>query len=237
MNGNRTEKVAVVGAGNAAWFFQHAVPGAVAVPPRTLVGLPDDADLYILAVSDDAIARVAQELPQLGGVVAHCSGTAPLDVLAAHKRRGVVWPMQTLTRGRPIKPEDVPLVVEGDSVETAQKLEAWARKWGCPVTVADGETRRRMHLASVVANNFTNHLWAVARQIMLQSGQSPQLLRPIMAETLRKALDMGPEAAQTGPARRRDGQTMSRHLEMLTPEWAEIYRAISEDITSQHSNA
>jgi predicted short-subunit dehydrogenase-like oxidoreductase (DUF2520 family) len=74
--------------------------------------------------------------------------------------------------------------------------------------------------------------------IATEAGFDPSLLRPLMEETVRKALRTGPERAQTGPAVRHDVSTMESHLELLSfsPEYKELYRLISRMITGHYKN-
>ena len=58
--------------------------------------LTENADICLLAVSDDAIATMAQQVPLQKGTVCHFSGTIGLDVLAPHPNRAVCWPVYSI---------------------------------------------------------------------------------------------------------------------------------------------
>ena len=62
------------------------------------------ADIYLIAVSDRAVAEVASSLPIApSAVVAHTAGSVPVDALPAYfERRAVFYPFQTFTAGRPV---------------------------------------------------------------------------------------------------------------------------------------
>ena len=85
-------KVAVIGTGNVGTQFAR-IFGTEPVSPRTLYGLPDDADIYVISVSDSAVKEVADRLPELPGIVVHTTGSVPMDALACVKCG------QLLTRG------------------------------------------------------------------------------------------------------------------------------------------
>lgn len=227
----------IIGTGNVGHFFLHLLPSSVVVQPRALEGMPVMADLYIIAVKDDAIASIARRLRNVNGVVTHTSGTVGMDVLSRCRRRGVLYPLQTLTRGVGLKVKDVPMLVEGSDQETTRMLLDLARGWVDNAFPASSEVRRKAHLAAVMANNFTNHLWTLASEILERESLPKELLFPLMDETLRKAKAIGPQAAQTGPARRGDTGTMESHMEMLPELQAEIYRKLSESITSHYADA
>ena len=92
-----------------------------------------------------------------------------------------------------------------------------------------------MHLAAVFACNFTNYLWGVAAEILGKQQIGMEFLYPLIRETLDKALKIGPQKAQTGPAARGDAATMQRHLEMLkhNKAYAEIYELMSRRIAEK----
>jgi predicted short-subunit dehydrogenase-like oxidoreductase (DUF2520 family) len=62
------------------------------------------------------------------------------------------------------------------------------------------------------------------------------LLKPLIRETIDKALALGPIQAQTGPAKRGDLEILDKHLEILQSDEkaAEIYRLISQHIIDTH---
>lgn len=191
------------------------------------------ADLYLISVSDRAVGEVAASLHfPPGAAVAHTAGCVPLDALPAHiARRGVLYPLQTFTRGRAVDFSEIPLFVEADDAAFGAELEAVARLLSRRVLAADSALRRRIHLAGVFVSNFANHMFALGERTMEQAGLSADLLRPLLTETAAKALD-APSAAdvQTGPAVRGDRQTQERHLTLLDDELRRLYTTISESI-------
>src|SRR5690554_3736694 len=56
------------------------------------------ADLYIISVSDDAIAEISEQLPFSDRLVVHTSGTKPMDILSGSNRKGVFYPLQTFSK-------------------------------------------------------------------------------------------------------------------------------------------
>ncbi len=93
-------KVSVIGTGNVGTHLCVAlsdkVDELVSVNSRTLEDLPLDSDIYILSVSDRAISDVAARMPAVRGIVAHTSGSIPMDVLTPYTdRAGVFYPLQT----------------------------------------------------------------------------------------------------------------------------------------------
>lgn len=201
---------------------------------QNLGELDEKVDFIILAVSDSAIAEVAEALPETSAIVVHCSGSLDIEILS-HKRSkfyGVFWPIQSIS-GPPFTDLlQVPIAVEGNAGETEKMLLALADSVSNRTFTAGSSERRKLHLAAVFINNFGNALYHAAFQIVNETGQKPEIFKPLMLETMRKALEFSPEKSQTGPAKRGDDITMEMHLEMLgnKPEVKEVYKVLSEYI-------
>jgi predicted short-subunit dehydrogenase-like oxidoreductase (DUF2520 family) len=254
--GNDIRRITVIGSGNVAEALALNIAGAwgvelVEVVARNaergeaiamaagcdFVEMGDEvaqADLYIIAVSDRAVAEVAEamELSE-EAIVVHTAGSVELSTLG-RGRRGVFYPFQTFTAGRAIDLSDVPIFIEGSDEATTAALEAFAEQLSSKVYRADSHRRREIHLSGVWACNFVNALYGVAADVLHErEGLSFEVLQPLILETAHKAAEaVHPAAVQTGPARRGDNEVMARHEAMLTdkPELQEIYRLISEEI-------
>jgi predicted short-subunit dehydrogenase-like oxidoreductase (DUF2520 family) len=254
--GNDIRRITVIGSGNVAEALALNIAGAwgvelVEVVARNaergeaiamaagcdFVEMGDEvaqADLYIIAVSDRAVAEVAEamELSE-EAIVVHTAGSVELSALG-RGRRGVFYPFQTFTAGRAIDLSDVPIFIEGSDEATTAALEAFAEQLSSKVYRADSHRRREIHLSGVWACNFVNALYGVAADVLHErEGLSFEVLQPLILETAHKAAEaVHPAVVQTGPARRGDSEVMARHEAMLTdkPELQEIYRLISEEI-------
>lgn len=193
------------------------------------------ADIYLIAVSDRAVESVAAELPApKGAIVAHTAGSIPLAAIPEREGgRGVFYPLQSFTSGRSRAIEGAPIFIEGDSAEVCAMLRHLAECMGLKAEDADSERRRKLHLAGVFVNNFVNHLYAVATEMVEGEGLSFEVLRPIIRETAAKAIaSADPRSVQTGPARRGDREVIERHLMMLTNDNTkrQIYNYLTESI-------
>lgn len=187
-------------------------------------------DCVLLAVSDRSIGAVARGLHlHPTTVVAHTSGAVDIGALGTHPRRGVFYPLQSFTKGREVDFGAVPLFVEGSDAATAEALTALARRIGGSVHAADSECRRRIHLAGVLANNFTNALYGWAVETVRRAGLPAEVLDALILETARKAVDAhDPARVQTGPAVRGDRLSQLRHLELLDDRHRELYELLSK---------
>lgn len=195
--------------------------------------IPRDADAYIIAVADRAVASVATALGAVEGIVAHTSGSVSMDELAGGGARhiGVFYPLQTFSKDAEVDMSQVPFFIEAGDDATYGGLSALARLIGGAAYAADSSHRAILHLAAVFACNFANRLWGIAEEVLEPAGYPLTVFRPLLAETLRKAMDVGPTAAQTGPAVRHDENVIAKQLaELGEGENAELYRLFTRQI-------
>ncbi|WP_190808517.1 Rossmann-like and DUF2520 domain-containing protein [Flagellimonas sp. S3867] len=189
-----------------------------------------DADVYIIAVKDDAIVQVAEHLSSKKGIVVHTSGAKEMDCIPI-PNRGVFYPLQTFTEGKPLDFKDIPVCLEVKQDSSLQLLQALAQEVSGRVYQIDSEQRKKLHLAAVFVNNFTNHLYHIGEDICQKEGLSFSLLQPLIQETAKKILEISPIEAQTGPARRGDDQSIKSHLSLLkNQKHVELYTLFSEAI-------
>lgn len=190
----------------------------------------------LICIPETFIAEFTAELPPARGLVIHTSGNSPVDLIdERHPRRGVIWPLQSFSRGRRPDWDNIPLIIEEESSEPGA-VEDFAKRISPNIFHYTGLDRSLLHLSAVLVNNFTNALYAEAASLLEQRNLDFSLLLPLIRETAAKVTDMSPVDAQTGPARRSDAGTMQRHLELLAhkPELAELYVLISRLIARQH---
>jgi predicted short-subunit dehydrogenase-like oxidoreductase (DUF2520 family) len=127
----------------------------------------------------------------------------------------------------------VPIFIEAEDEVTKERLKEFAHFISERVAEADSERRRSIHLAGVFVNNFTNQLYALGGDVMLEAGLSFDMLKPLIEETASKAVaSADPRSVQTGPAVRGDRAVCDKHLEMLAEDerMQKIYKDITESI-------
>lgn len=215
---------------------EHAAEAALPVnarPVTLLSGLRHDVDLFLMAVKDDAIAEVAENLAGTGTAVAHTAGSVPMEVLSGcSPDYGVFYPFQTFSRSRQTDTAGTPFCLEASNRHTYELLESLAESIGGRVYRAGSVQRKALHLAGAFACNFTNHCYALAEELLKQEGLEFEIIKPLIRETTEKALLLGPREAQTGPAVRGDREVIKVHLELLKdrPAYARLYKQLSESI-------
>ncbi len=196
------------------------------LPPQQLV---------ILCVPDIAIASVLEEIPK-NCPVAYTSGSTELKTFSNRDNLGVIYPLQTFTKGVPLNIFEIPFFIEAKNEYFARLLFDLAWKISRKVSYASSEKRGDLHLAAVWVNNFTNHMNFIADQFLKSKDLEFEHLKPLLLETAKKLQTESPREAQTGPARRNDDTTIVKHLSELTGDKKEIYRILSESIQKTYKN-
>jgi predicted short-subunit dehydrogenase-like oxidoreductase (DUF2520 family) len=192
-----------------------------------------DADVYLIAVADEAISDVAKHVHVPGKVVAHTAASIKKDVLKSMSHHyGVLYPLQSLRKDKAELPE-IPLFIDASDEIARKKLEQLADSISKGHVMQAGENERlKMHIAAVVASNFVNHLYTVAEDFCNKEGIDFQQLIPLIEETAQRIKSISPSKVQTGPAIRNDQATIEQHLKLLEkyPKLKAIYEMMTRSI-------
>ncbi len=245
----------LIGTGNLAYHFyrllsqsplvSHCIAWYRNKPPATGFGntqkLPSDwreipdADITLLALPDIEIRNASARLGTHSGLVLHASGATPLQDLEPHPSRGVMYPLQTLSRNKDLPAERIPVFVEASGPAELNILMDLAGSVFPRVQEAHSEERLRLHLAAVIANNFSNYLYDWSLAICRTQDVDFRYLLPLIQETTGKLASVDPGEAQTGPAVRQDNSTIKKHLDLLeTAEEKELYQLLTNAIIKRH---
>lgn len=256
------QNISFIGSGNLAWHLAPALDNAGFVVKEvysrnarhaelltgrlyqaevkaTLDFSTSPSSIFIVAVNDESINEIAREiiLPE-EAVLAHTSGSVPLNDLqfAATPNIGVFYPLQTFSKNKKADFSQTPIFIESVNHETEIALTSLAQAISNQVRKIASEERKALHIAAVFASNFTNHMLTMASEIMEQNGLDYDWLKPLISETINKSLQLGPEEAQTGPAKRGDLEILEEHLIFLQndPAAAEVYKLISQHIIDHY---
>lgn len=197
-----------------------------------LTVLKKDADLYLVSLSDDALAELTHTLELGDRLVAHTAGAVSIHALdKVSTRFGVFYPLQSLRAELPELPH-IPMMVEGNTPAVQESLKQIALTISNQVEEGNGEKRLKLHLAAVFCNNFTNHLYHLAAGYCQQEGLDFNLLQPLIIETALRLRHISPAGAQTGPAIRNDQATIQKHLSLMqqNPGMKEVYELMTKSI-------
>lgn len=200
--------------------------------------ISNESGLTIISVSDNAIEEILENVSFGSSLVVHTSGSIPMKVFKNKVLNyGVLYPLQTFSKERKLNFSEVPLCIEANSSANLEVLNHISSLLSERVVFMTSKKRLSMHLAAVIACNFSNHLYTLAKSVLDEKGLSFDLLNPLIKETTGKAVELGPEAVQTGPAVRNDENVIEKHLKLLSfsPELKELYLQLSNSIRETHS--
>lgn len=235
-------KIDIIGRGNVATHLYNAlsnVSDVLIVNPHEPNSSRIDCDLCIICVSDKVIEKIALQLADHNAILVHTSGSIPMSVLASRKEGyGVFYPLQTFTKGTELNYSEIPFFIEASDAQTKKILWNIASLITNKIYEADSEARKRLHLASVFACNYVNHMFYIADQILNESSFDLTVLLPLINQTVEKVSKITPYNAQTGPARRGDSEVIDNHINMLSdkPKLANIYSSMANSIRELYSS-
>ena len=246
-------KIVILGAGNVAGHLFKAFQATenfevVQVYNRSETALEDfksetaitthladlkDAAIYLVCVKDDAIKEIISRLAHKEGIIAHTSGSVPLSTSA--KRNAVFYPLQTFSKQKEVNFQEIPFCLETSEEKDFSLLEKLAKSVSEKVFSISSEQRQKLHLAAVFANNFSNHMFAIAEDLCAQHQVPFEVLSALIKETAQKATQNSPKEVQTGPAKRNDQATIKQHLAQLNnADYKEIYKLLTQSIKNKN---
>jgi len=260
---SRFFKVSIIGAGNVAWHLARALEDAghyitdiysrrINNARKLATRLYDtnvtsslnlrnsQAEIFIVAVPDDSIEELAATLkiPPYA-IVAHTSGTQSIKVLSSyHDNSGIFYPLQTFTKGVEVDLKEVPICIEAVHRKNEEILHSLGNSISNEVHTVYSDDRKAIHVAAIFACNYSNHMFGIAQEILESNDIDFGLLHPLIVETVNKALSIGANESQTGPARRGDNKTLQKHLKFLRsePDYRKIYKLLSDHIKEKYSS-
>ena len=244
-------KVTVIGSGNVAQhlikvFLQTkevSLVQAFARQPKSLLHLLSkekitndyntlqEADVYIISVTDNAINEVSSQLPFKNKLVVHTSGTSSLEVLDSKNRKGVFYSLQTFSKSKEVDFSSIPLCLEAENENDYKTLELLANAISNKVYNISSEQRKSLHVAAVFVSNFVNHMYVIGSEICETNNVPFEVLQPLIQEVANKITALSPKEAQTGPALRKDTKTIEKHIEFLKDSnYQDIYKLLTQSI-------
>jgi predicted short-subunit dehydrogenase-like oxidoreductase (DUF2520 family) len=189
------------------------------------------ADLYIIAVSDDAIGEITSQLSFTNQLVVHTSGAMAMETLDSKNRKGVFYPLQSFTKNKKVDFKTIPICLEAENDIDYLLLEKVAKAISKKVFSIGSQQRKALHVAAVFVNNFTNHLYQVGAEICEENQIPFDILQPLIMETAQKIITISPDLAQTGPAIRNDQKTIAAHEQFLkNKEQLNLYKILTQSI-------
>ncbi|WP_407406144.1 Rossmann-like and DUF2520 domain-containing protein [Chryseobacterium sp.] len=246
-------QIVIIGSGNVAYhlakaFNQKKIPIAqifgrnkgdlekinqeLSIPYST--DQLEDADLYIICVSDQSVDLVSTLITKKDCLVAHTSGSLPKEVLVGAYRKASFYPLQTFSKQKELDYEKIPFFVETEDNQDKKTLLDLASKVSSNVMESTHEKRKYIHLTAVFACNFVNHLFTKAKEISDGQEIPFNYFLPLIDETVKKIHEIEPKVAQTGPAVRNDERVLQLHQQLLEDESLKIYNTMNRSIKTMY---
>jgi hypothetical protein len=203
-----------------------------ATPIMDLAKLNNEADIYIIAVSDKSIESICQQVHFENKIVLHTAGSVSIDVLKnTSKNYGVLYPIQSLRKGMDIN-TSIPFLIDGNDIDTRLAIDIFTRSFSRQVEFGDDDKRLKLHTAAVFACNFVNFMYLQSANFCEANNIDFSLLQSLIEETATRLRTHHPKDVFTGPAVRKDTATIEKHLAQLkeNPQEQELYQLISDMI-------
>ena len=234
--------IVIIGQGNVASNLHHAFTkkGVACQMVSSRDGLCEvpQANVYIYAVRDEALAEVAAQVKgKEKSLHLHTSGSMPMSVFGPDKpHAGVFYPFQTFSKARLIEDfSSVPVFFEARGIDDISAVYSLALTITSHVYETTQHDRERLHVAGVYACNFSNMMYTMAAELLSNTHIPFRALLPLIDETAAKIHSLHPSDAQTGPARRGDENVMEHHMSLLNDEQKQVYKILSEAIRKRNS--
>lgn len=189
-------------------------------------------DLYIIATTDQSFEQLLPTFKVNNSLIVHTAGSISKDILhSVSKNYGVLYPLQTLHKNNDSLP-DVPLLIDANTDENINILKKFALSISNNVSVVKDQERFILHAAAVIVSNFTNYLYGIAEDFCIKEKADFNLLKPLIMETAKRVVNHSPKEVQTGPAIRKDIQTLDKHLRLLNkyPKLRTTYMRLTDGI-------
>lgn len=190
-------------------------------------------DVLVIATPDDVILHYAETLPEMPCAVIHTAGSLPAAVLKRlNPKHASVWCIYSIRGENLPQHRNIPVVIESENPEAVQLANWLAQSFSDQIYPMQAAQKPLIHLGAVLANNFTNHLFAICEEILGDAKIPRELLFPILEETVQNIKRHPAYELQTGPAIRGDAKTQERHLNLLKndPDYVKIYETLSASI-------
>ena len=252
-------RLGIIGGGRAAWAFGSAWTASgeelagVALrasspsPIASRLGsrlvseseLARSSDLILIAVSDQALAKVIGQLLPLTPThlpLFHPSGSLTSSLFQGRPMGFSLHPLRSLPPvGEPVNMDGTLLTFEGPPAarELARTMVSKFKGRFLELEAAD---KPLYHAAAVLSSNDVAVLLDMAAATVRDAGVDPRVLKKSLGELAHSAIDnwVGHSGASrfTGPVMRGDRATIQRHLDVLSrwPEREVVYRLLAIEL-------
>lgn len=200
-----------------------------------ITNINSEVDVIILAINDDALINFKTNEILKSKIVIHTAGSVSLeDIKHISNNMACIWPVYSISKNNLPSSNKIPLAVNFSSNEIKDALLNIANAISSNVFLLNDEQKNRAHLSAVFANNFSNHLFAIADKLLDEQNIPFEILMPLIKNTVEKLNNHSPFENQTGPAIRNDEKTIEKHLLSLQNEDKQVYETLTKSIQALH---
>ncbi|HXD23843.1 MAG TPA: DUF2520 domain-containing protein [Gemmatimonadaceae bacterium] len=234
--------IAIVGRGRLGRALAAALAGAgeTVRGPLGRAEATGPADIVLLCVPERELAAAGAAI-QAGPLVAHCSASASLDLLAPHERF-IAHPLMTVTRDG-ARFAGAACAIDGSSPRALAAARGLAERLGMRPVHVPADRRALYHAAASMASNFLVTLESAAERLAAACGVDRAGLAPLVRAAAGNWAELGGAAALTGPIARGDDVTVARQRAAvaaeapeLLPMWDALAAATRTLAASSHGN-
>lgn len=200
--------------------------------------IPHDADIYIITRQERFVAETSKNINAENAIVVHSSGTLPANVLDNHKHYGVLYPLQTFRKRKPLSITNINFAIESSDKYTLDTLKFICKSIHQNYVIVESEQRLALHTTGVLISNFPNFLYVLAYNLLDKYNLSYEIIKPLIRETTDRLEQYHPSEVQTGPAVRGDSEIIKKHLDFLqnlSTDAVEIYEILSKAIIKYYN--
>lgn len=197
-----------------------------------------NSDIIIIAISDNGYQEIISHLNiSPSSIVVHTSGSISMHIFESFfDKYGVLYPIQTFSEGRWVDMQNVPICIEASSDKVYQEMATFANKFSNNIHNINSTQRMQLHIAAIFCCNFVNYLYSCASDMLKTSKIPIDILNPLIIETAEKAIQLGAENVQTGPAKRGDLNVIAAHSFLIeNPKFKELYALLSSQILNKYN--
>jgi predicted short-subunit dehydrogenase-like oxidoreductase (DUF2520 family) len=197
----------------------------------TISAMKETVDVVILAINDDALKNFQSNEILKNKLIIHTAGAVSLEeVKHISDKMACIWPVYSISKNNLPSSSHIPLAVNFSSIALKDTILNLAQSMSSNVFLLNDEQKMIAHVSAVFANNFSNHLFAIAEKLLDKQHIPFDILMPLIKNTVEKLNNHSPADNQTGPAIRKDEKTIQKHVNLLTDSDKIIYEMLTKSI-------
>jgi len=202
-------------------------------PKDSPISLFEDADFIFISIKDDEIENFLKDLNlnlNKEKFSIHFSGTLPLSILNPLKEKnfkiGSFHPIQTFPFPSSLNFKNIYASFIGD--EEIYEILKDLFKNDVKIIKVNEEQKFLIHIASTISSNFFVFLLKKAEEILKKGEMNLEILFPLIQNTFENVKKEGTYNSLTGPAKRKDYNTIFLHEKYIFENFKDFFKIYLE---------